>query len=75
MTHLDLFLSHPGQPGKLYNVQTVLVRGFLMFKPTILTWNEDRQENDEQETIPLDAPAFGAWYQTRMLGGWVIQAT
>ncbi len=73
MTHLELFLSNPAHPGKSLHITTTLVRGLLLFKLTYLTWNEDRQENDEQNTMPMDAKAFGGWYQAQQAQGWIIQ--
>ncbi len=73
MTHLDLYLSHPAQPGVLFNVQTKLASKLLVFEITHLTWNEDNQENDIQPMIPLDAKAFGGWYQAQMASGWTVQ--
>ncbi len=73
MAHLDLYLSHPAQPGVLFNVQTKLADKQLVFEIIHLTWNEDKQENDEQHMIPLGASAFGGWYQARMADGWQVQ--
>lgn len=74
MSALDLYIHHPSKPGQVFNVQTSLIKGVLVFKTTRLVWNEERQENDETKLPNMTAQAFGVWDHTMRAAGWRAQA-
>lgn len=70
---LDLFIHHPKQPGCLFNVQTSVLKGHLLFKVTALKWNEAEQENDEIDLPEMTVEPFAKWLTDRHNEGWRAQ--
>lgn len=70
---LDLFIHRPSDPGHLFNVQTEIVKGHILFKITELRWNDAEQENDERKLPDLMPQAFGVWWDTMHNAGWRAQ--